>query len=163
MGLIDFIVNASEAWSGPYSNFSCRSRTLEGFKRCYDYVSGNTHYYDNGTDYKSYSNTDKIISPTKTITKVYETEFIRYYKKRMKRLRLWENITSFISRAGVLGLMLSALCVVIFFNTISFIVIGAVLSATIVSLIVWPKLTDKILIESDSVLDVWLKQHREFK
>jgi len=165
MGLVDFIINAGEAWSGPYRNFSCRSRTLDGFKRCYDYVSGNTHYYDNGYDYKSIQ--IKTVSPLqatdKTITKVYETEYIRYYKKRMRRLKIWESITSFVSIIGTLGIVPSILYVLISFNTASFIVFGVVLSATIISLIVWKDLTNKIFIESDSVLDAWLRQHQDFK
>ena len=161
MGLIDFIINASEAWSGPYSNLSCRSRTIEGFKRCYDYASGNTHYYDNGYDYKSYSNTDKISPSTKT--KVYETKYISYYKKRIKRLKIWETITSFVSIIGTAGVIPSVLYMIIFFNTESFIVLGVVLSVTIISLIAWKRLTNKVFIESDPILDAWLKQHQDFK
>lgn len=151
MGLIDLI----EAWSGPYRNFSCRSRTLDGFERCYNYTSGNTHYYDNGYDCKSYdySNTDK--SP-KTITKTYKTEFILSYKKRMKRMKIWETIASFVSIIGTAGVAPSVLYMIIFFNTESFIVLGAVLSVTIISLIVWKGLTNKVFMESDPILDAWL-------
>jgi len=151
MGLIDFI----EAWSGPYRNFSCRNRTLQGFKRCYDYVSGNTKYYDNGFDYKSYGSS-KISPSTKKIAKVYETEYIRYYKKRIKRIRVWESITSLTSIIGTIGIIPSVTCALIFFNTTTFIVLGIVLCTTIISLILWKILINKEFEASDPVLDAWL-------
>lgn len=153
MGLIDFI----ETWSGPYRNFSCRSRTLDGFKRCYNYVTGNTQFYDNGYDdykpYGSYSNTDKS---TKTVTKTYKTEFILSYKKRVKRLKIWETIASFVSIIGTAGVVPSVLYMIIFFNTESFIILGVVLTVTTISLIAWKILTNKIFTASDPILDAWL-------
>lgn len=164
MGLIDFI----EAWSGPYSNFSCRSRTLEGFERCYDYVSGNPHYYDNGYDYKSHLHEDVSADSNNTnkvtfITEEYTTEYIRFYKKRMKRLRLWKNIVAFMSIAGTAGLIFPIIYVLIFCNIESFIVLGVDIFVTIISLVIWSELIKRVFRESDSVLDVWLKRHPEFK
>ena len=150
MKLIDFIINLIEAWRGPYRSFSCRSRNLEGFKRCYEYVS---HYFGDeyGYDYRP----DNTVAFS-TKTKVYKTEYIRYYKKRMKRIRFWESITSLTSIIGTIGIVPSVTCALIFFNTTTFIVLGIVLCTTIISLILWKILINKEFAASDPVLDAWL-------
>lgn len=88
MSLLDIICDASEALD-LYRNFSCNSQNFDGFKRCYDYASGNTHYYDNGYDDRC----NDILPKTQSLkkkTKTYSTDYIHYYKKRKKNLKIGE-------------------------------------------------------------------------
>lgn len=161
MSLLDIICNASDALD-LYRNFSCNSQNLEGFKRCYDYASGNTHYYDNGYDDRCNDTLSKTESLKKK-TKTYSTDYIRYYKKRIRRLKFGVYICKFGYLIGLFGIVVSSILLVIFFNWESFITLISFVFISAISLVIRPELTDKIFLESNPSLDVWLREHPEFK
>jgi hypothetical protein len=162
MSLLDIICDASEALD-LYRNFSCNSQNLEGFKRCYDYASGNTNYYDNGYDDNKYTNIPSSMQLSDKKRKTYSTDYLRYYYKRKKNLKIGEYTCLFGAIISLFGVVISAICLIVLFNWTSFIVLISFLFVEVLSLVIGSELTDKIFLESNPSIDVWLREHPEFK
>jgi len=162
MSLLDKICNASEALD-LYRNFSCNCQNFDGFKRCYDYASGNTHYYDNGYDDNKYINTPSSMQLPDKKRKTYNTDYLHYYYKRKKNLKIGEYTCLFGAIISLFGAAITSICLIVLFNWTSFIVLASFIFVEVLSLVIGSELTDKIFLESNSSIDVWLREHPEFK